>query len=48
LAVLFDLLLQKKLQPVIGARLPLREAAKANEWLEQAKVTGKIVLLCQE
>jgi NADPH2:quinone reductase len=48
LAMLFDLLLQKKLQPVIGARLPLREAAKANEWLEQAKVTGKIVLLCQE
>jgi NADPH2:quinone reductase len=48
LAMLFDLLQRKKLQPVIGARLPLREAATANEWLEQAKVSGKIVLLCQQ
>ena len=45
---LFDLLSQRKIQPVIALRLPLREAAQANELIEHAKVTGKIVLLCQE
>jgi NADPH:quinone reductase-like Zn-dependent oxidoreductase len=48
LKTLFDLLLQRKIQPLIASRLPLREAAQANEWIEQAKVSGKIVLLCQE
>ncbi len=45
---LLDLLAQRKVQPVIAARLPLREAARANEMIEQAKFSGKIVLLCQE
>ena len=45
---LFDLLSQRKIQPVIALRLPLREAAQANELIEHARVTGKIVLLCQE
>ena len=48
LTQLFALLAQKKIQPEIAARLPLREAARAHELLEQARVTGKIVLLCQE
>lgn len=47
LGILFGLLAERKLQPVIAARLPLREAAKANQWLEDSKVSGKIVLLCQ-
>jgi NADPH2:quinone reductase len=48
LSALFELLAQRKIRPVIGARVPLREAARANEMLEQAQVTGKIVLLPQE
>ncbi|HXP79118.1 MAG TPA: medium chain dehydrogenase/reductase family protein [Verrucomicrobiae bacterium] len=48
LKTLFDLLLQRKIQPVIASRLPLREAAQANELIEHAKFSGKIVLLCQE
>jgi NADPH:quinone reductase-like Zn-dependent oxidoreductase len=45
---LFDLLGQQKIRPVIAARFPLREAARANELLEKAQVSGKLVLLCQE
>lgn len=48
LIALFDLLLQRKIQPLIAARLPMSEAAQANEMIEHAKVSGKIVLLCQE
>jgi NADPH:quinone reductase-like Zn-dependent oxidoreductase len=47
LKILFDLLLQRKIQPMIALRLPLREAAKANKLIEHAEFTGKIVLLCQ-
>jgi NADPH:quinone reductase-like Zn-dependent oxidoreductase len=45
---LFELLFQKKIHPVIAERLPLREAARANELLEKGQVSGKLVLLCQE
>jgi len=45
LTKLFDLLANRQIQPVIGAKLPLREAAQANQLLEQAQVSGKIVLL---
>jgi len=48
LAKLFDMLAARQIQPVIAARLPLREAARANEMLEQSQVSGKIVLLPQE
>jgi NADPH:quinone reductase-like Zn-dependent oxidoreductase len=48
LKILLDLLAQRKIQPVVASRLPLREAAQANELLEHAKFTGKIVLLCQD
>jgi len=48
LSKLFALLREGKIKPVIGARLPLREAARANEMLEKAQVTGKIVLFCDE
>jgi NADPH:quinone reductase-like Zn-dependent oxidoreductase len=48
LAILYDLLAKRKLQPVIAARLPLREAATANQMIENSKVSGKIVLLCQD
>ena len=48
LSQLFSFLAARKIQPVIAARLPLREAAHANELLEKAQVSGKIVLLPQE
>jgi NADPH:quinone reductase-like Zn-dependent oxidoreductase len=47
LSRLFNLLRDRKIQPVIAAKLPLREAARANEMLEKAQVSGKIVLLPQ-
>jgi NADPH:quinone reductase-like Zn-dependent oxidoreductase len=48
LSKLFILLRDRKIQPVIAAKLPLREAARANDMLEKAQVSGKIVLLPQE
>jgi NADPH:quinone reductase-like Zn-dependent oxidoreductase len=48
LKALLDLLSQRQIHPVIASRLPLREAAQANEMIEQAKFSGKIVLLCQQ
>jgi NADPH:quinone reductase-like Zn-dependent oxidoreductase len=42
---LFELLAKRQIQPVIAARLPLRDAPRANEMLEKAQVSGKIVLL---
>ena len=48
LSKLFAMLGARQVQPVIAARLPLREAARANELLEKSQVSGKIVLLCQE
>lgn len=47
LSNLFDLLARRQIEPVIAARLPLREASEANRLLEQAQVSGKIVLLPQ-
>jgi NADPH2:quinone reductase len=46
LIVLFDLLQQKKIKPLIAERLPLAEARRAHELLGKEGATGKIVLLC--
>ncbi len=48
LTKLFALLSQRQIRPVIAARFPLREAARAQEMLEKAQFSGKIVLLPQE
>jgi NADPH2:quinone reductase len=48
LAILFDLLRQHKIKPVIAQQIPLTEARKAHELLGKGGVTGKIVLLCNE
>jgi len=45
LIVLFDLLRQKKIKPLIAQRLPLAEARHAQELLGKGGVTGKIVLV---
>ncbi len=45
LMTLFDLLAQRKIQPVISQHLPLTEAAQVHALLERSAVTGKIVLV---
>jgi NADPH2:quinone reductase len=45
---LFQLLKSRSIVPVIAEKFPLREAARANELLEKAQVSGKLVLLPQE
>jgi NADPH2:quinone reductase len=45
---LLQLLSDKKISPAVSERLPLREARRAHELIEHARVTGKIVLICQE
>jgi NADPH:quinone reductase len=45
LMVLFDLLQQQKIKPLIAQRFPLAEARHAHELLGKGGVTGKIVLV---
>jgi NADPH:quinone reductase-like Zn-dependent oxidoreductase len=45
---LFKLLEEGRIDPVIAARFPILEAAKANELLESGQVIGNIVLLAPE
>ena len=48
LSRLLAMLREKSIRPVVAERLPLRSAGRAHELLEQASVSGKIVLMCQE
>jgi NADPH:quinone reductase-like Zn-dependent oxidoreductase len=48
LIVLFDLLQQKKIKPLIAQRFPLAEARQAHDLLGQGGVIGKIVLVPNE
>ena len=48
LLVLFKLLEEGKLKPIISMKFPILEAAKANELLESGRTNGKIVLLAPE
>ncbi len=48
LPLLFNMLMEGKIKPVIAAKLPLLEARKANEMLESGQVTGNLVLLASE
>ena len=48
LAVLFNLLEEGKIKPIIAKKFPILEAAKANELLESGQVIGNIVLLAPE
>jgi NADPH2:quinone reductase len=45
LTTLFELLRQKKIQPIVAQRLPLSEARRAHELLGNGGVVGKIVLV---
>jgi NADPH:quinone reductase-like Zn-dependent oxidoreductase len=46
LSTLFELLRQRKIEPLIAQRLPLAEARRAHELLGRGGLTGKIVLEC--
>jgi NADPH2:quinone reductase len=46
LTALFDLLQQKRIEPLIAQRFPLAEARQAHELLGKGGVKGKIVLMC--
>jgi len=48
LSVLFKLLEEGKIKPIIAKKFPILEAAKANELLESGQVIGNIVLLAPE
>ncbi|HEU4682881.1 MAG TPA: medium chain dehydrogenase/reductase family protein [Nitrospira sp.] len=45
LLTLFDLLLQRRIMPLIATRLPLTEARQAHELLGKGGILGKIVLV---
>ena len=46
LAEVLQLLANGKIRPLIAERLPLAEAVHAHELIENARVAGKIVLVC--
>ena len=46
LQIVFNLLKQQKIKPIVSTRLPLNQAVQAHELLESGSVTGKIVLIC--
>ena len=47
-ATLFKLLQEGQIKPIIAAKFPILEAAKANDLLESGCVTGNVVLLAPE
>jgi NADPH2:quinone reductase len=47
-AILFRLLEEGKIKPVITKKYPILEAGKANEHLESGQVIGNIILLAPE
>jgi NADPH:quinone reductase-like Zn-dependent oxidoreductase len=47
-SALFNLLAEDKIQPIIAARFPILEAARANELLASGQVIGNVVLLAPE
>jgi NADPH:quinone reductase-like Zn-dependent oxidoreductase len=47
-SALFKLLEAGRIKPIVAAKFPLLEAAKANEMLESGQVAGNVVLLAPE
>jgi NADPH:quinone reductase-like Zn-dependent oxidoreductase len=48
LKAIIHLLVEGKIAPVVGCRVPLDEAAEAHRLIEDAAVEGKIILVCSE
>jgi len=47
IGILFDLLAQGKIKPIIAECIPLEQAARAHEMLSHGSVIGRIVLVCE-
>jgi NADPH:quinone reductase-like Zn-dependent oxidoreductase len=48
LVLLLNLLKQGKIKPIVAAKMPLNQAAQAQELLASGSVKGKIVLICND
>ena len=48
LTLLFNLLEQGRIKPIVATKMPLNEAARAHELLSGGSVRGKIVLICND
>lgn len=48
LTLLFSMLKQGKIKPIVATRMPLNQAAHAHELLARGSVNGKIVLICND
>jgi len=48
LILLLNLLKEGKIKPIVAARMPLNQAAEAQELLASGSVKGKIVLICND
>ncbi|PCJ47577.1 MAG: oxidoreductase [Moraxellaceae bacterium] len=46
LTELIGMLLEKRISPVIGARVQLVDVSRAHKYIEQGVVSGKVVLVC--
>ena len=47
-AKLFELMETGQIQPIISAKFPILEAAKANKMLESGQVIGNVILVAPE
>jgi len=47
IGILFDMLAQGKIKPIIAERIPLEEAARAHDMISNGAVIGRIVLICE-
>jgi NADPH:quinone reductase-like Zn-dependent oxidoreductase len=48
LTLLFDILKQGKIKPIVAAKMPLNQASQAQELLASGSTKGKIVLICDK
>jgi len=48
LAILFSLLANGKIKPIVEKRMKLEDASKAHELIEQAAVRGRLVLMIND
>jgi NADPH:quinone reductase len=47
LILLFDMLKQGKIKPIVAAKMPINQASQAQELLASGSAKGKIVLICE-
>lgn len=47
IGILFNMLSQRKIKPIIAERIPLEEASRAHDMISNGAVIGRIVLICE-